>query len=85
MALRTTGLPNQYEPNPADDRTVSEAGWGPIYLALVTAIEQAQDVEKALLTDDGYAVNRQVLRATRRALSALRTAAFVLVLSAERH
>jgi hypothetical protein len=76
--LKTTGLPNQYEPDVTDFRTVVEVGWGPVYEALALAIQECEDVEKALATDDGAAINRQVLRATRRASSALRTAAWVL-------
>ena len=82
--LKLSGMPNQYEPNAADDRAVSESGWAPVYESLARGIQECEDIETALLTDDGAAINRQVLRATRRAASALRTAAFVLAAQARR-
>jgi hypothetical protein len=77
---RDTGMPNTYQPNPIDDRKVTGQGNGEAYRALASAIEECETVQSELEArvkagGQGYG---GAIRSTRRAVSALRTAAFVL-------
>lgn len=79
-----TGMPNTYQPSPADDRAVAATGWGHVYEALARGIQECEDIRESVeqRTVNGADINGQVLRSVSRAESALRTAAFVLAASA---
>jgi hypothetical protein len=75
------GSPSRYEPNPIDDRAVK----GPassVYLALATAIEQIEVIRDTRRTTN-LRLDPGTIRAINSAESALRRAAFGVVLHSE--
>jgi hypothetical protein len=78
MAIPTGGdIPSQYQPNPTDDRAT---GSGPTYLAIATAIEAIESIERRDPVTMRMLLDPQTVKALRSAESALRRAAFSLVI-----
>ena len=73
----TDGSPSRYQPNPIDDRAVT--GWASsVYLALASAIEEVENIRQAR-----FPLDPGTRRGINTAESALRRAAFSLVVHAE--
>jgi hypothetical protein len=80
MPIPTGGdTPSRYKPNPVDDRALTGMASG-AYLALATAIEQTEVIQ----ADAKFwnTIDKNTQKAIRTAESALRRAAFGLVLHA---
>jgi hypothetical protein len=79
MAVPQGGdVPSRYQPNPVDDRVAVDAERGEAYRAIAAAIEEVEG-----LIDGGIALTDPKVAATlRSAESALRRAAFTLIVHA---
>jgi hypothetical protein len=80
MGIPSNGdIPSQYMFNPADDRQVTNAGYGETYRALASAEEELGGILEAYEAT-GFDLNAKALAAIRTARSAVRRAGFIIVL-----
>lgn len=80
MAVPAGGdIPSRYQPNPVDDRLAVDAGQGEAYRAIASAIDEIEGLRGEVGQE---LLDPAVLRPLRSAESALRRAAFALIVHA---